>query len=213
MAYGRARSGFEWLVACQKGGKATKEGGGKKPKGGPKGGAPTPEEPEGFTSIGHLADIGKTIAAGADERKPKKEPKMPTAKKGKKLPVEELEEEEEPETAWQGPDDGTRRRMEKVLSDLFVPVEEQVAFSIKYVKEGAEATLLDALRLWEEAAEAYKEHRMGNLKGESDEELAEKRQRCLDAAKAMAAVDDVAAFKGQPFTEIFASHGVSESAA
>lgn len=29
-----------------------------------------------------------------------------------------------------------RRRVEKVLSDLVVPIEEQVSFSVKYFKQG-----------------------------------------------------------------------------
>ena len=145
-----------------------------------------------------LTPICRNLGTAADAKARKKEKALPSPKK-------EVEDELPPPQAWPGPEDGVRKRFEKVLGDLAMPVEEQTGFSLKYVIEGQEEALIGALKLWEEAAEAYKEHRMAKIKGADEEELAEKQQRCLDAAEAMMAIGDVASFKGQPFTEIFAT--------
>ena len=114
-------------------------------------------------------------------------------------------EEELPcEALWGRPDDRLLRRVEKVFNDLAVPVDEQAEFALKNIVEGGEADFGEAQRFWEEASEAFKDHRMGVIRGESSQVLDPKRQRCMDAAQAMLAIGDVASFKGKPFTELFA---------
>ena len=159
--------------------------------------APDPQPPPKRGIRCRSPRVVRNIGVAAEAKARKKEKALPEPKREEVV--------EPPPQAWAGPEDGVRRRMEKILGDLALPVEEQAGFSLKYVVEGQEEELHEALRLWEEAAEAYKEHRMAKIKGEIDEELADKRQRCLDAADAMMAIGDVASFKGQPFTKIFAT--------
>ncbi|KAL1503630.1 hypothetical protein AB1Y20_012105 [Prymnesium parvum] len=172
-------SGFQWLLH-NKGAyrKETKE-----------------ENPLATEGLGLLTEIGKSVASNQKERK---EPKG----RGVKGKVGEESEEQSLKPSWPGPPEEIRRRAEKVFSDLALPLEEQVAFSLKYMRERQEEALVEAVRLWEEAAEAFKDYRVASLKGDSDDEwLAYKRERCVLAADALLAIGDVATYKGQPLVE------------
>jgi hypothetical protein len=140
---------------------------------------------------------------GGDKEKAELMARMGIVGGADEAPERAVEEVEESKGADGELDLALRKRMQKLLDDVQMPLELQVDFAIKYTKAGRAEQLAAALHLWEDTVEALRGHRWAVRKGLDEELVLEARAKALGAAEALLeATGDVASYKGQPLVEL-----------